>query len=370
MRRFPVQIDSEFEAILSPIVSRTWRAVGAAEGALSAVSPADRLLLEIEGWCGNALATALIEGERYDPKSLRDSVEHRVRRHKPLWAPSPPHVEGLLDVMDDAVCRADEPLTEERLCLWQATLFPRGYLDAKPILTGQYRLDGMDIVSGPPGNRTVHYTAPPPELVPAQMRAFIEWFNAPKTLDPLVIAAVAHLWFETIHPFEDGNGRAGRALIDLLMARQMGTATRLVRTSERLLEKRGEYYEGLRATQHGEAPVKAWVVWFLEQVRASCERATQAIDERLAKSRFWAQHGSHDIGPRQRAMLNTLIDAGPAGIEGGMSTRKYEQIGETSRATASRELLELEALGCLRRFGAGRSTHYQVAIDGWGPAPA
>ena len=186
----------------------------------------------------------------------------------------------------------------------------------------------------------------------------------------LVQAALAHLRFETVHPFEDGNGRVGRAIIDLVLARDNGEASRLMRISQRLLELRDSYYDELELAQHGSLDVTRWVVWFIAQVRAACESASAVIDQALEKARYWHAHQDKTLSTRQRKVLKVLLDAGPDGFEGGMSTKKYESLTKASRATSSRDLIELEAMGMLRRVGDGRSTRYYLAMPGWGePTP-
>jgi Fic family protein len=199
------------------------------------------------------------------------------------------------------------------------------------------------------------------------MQRLLDWFNNGEESDRLVQAALAHLRFETIHPFEDGNGRVGRVLVDLVLARDSGEASRLMRISQRLLEKRDEYYGQLGQAQHGSCDVTAWVIWFVEQVRAACEQASAVIEASLEKARFWSTHRDRALNERQRNVLNVLLDAGRGGFEGGMSTRKHESITRASRATSSRDLIELEETGLLRRVGAGRSTRYYVNLPGWYP---
>lgn len=343
------------------------RAQGFVEGKLAAIGFQDRVPLEAEAWSQNAIATAAIEGERYDPASVGSSVARRLGMAQGRGPHVPRDVEGLLDVMEDAVGRSADPLTHERLCAWQASMFPDGRSGLRRITVGAYRAheEPMQIVSGPQGREKVHYEAPPSRQVPAEMELFLRWFNGTLGRDPLVVAAMAHLWFESIHPFEDGNGRVGRSIIDLVLAREMGPSSRMIRMSQQLLKVRETYYEQLQESRT--VDVTRWVVWFLQQVCESCIDAGKVIDLTLAKSRFWTQHRAANLTSRQRKVVNVLLDAGPGGFTGGMSTRKYESIGATSRATASRELQQLEELGFLRRVGAGRSTRYYIAIDGWGP---
>ncbi|WP_267929297.1 Fic family protein [Paraburkholderia sp. ZP32-5] len=350
-------------------LARAHRAQGIVEGKLAGLGFEQRLELAAEAWSQNAVATAAIEGERIDLTAVRSSVARRLGVGNQDGPSAPRSVEGLLDSMDDAVLKRDAPLTDERLCAWQAALFPTGYSGMVKILVGAYRehAEPMQIISGSVGRERVHYEAPSSARVPAEMQTFLEWFNAKTEHDSLVKAALAHLWFETIHPFEDGNGRIGRLLIDLVLARDSGEVSRLIRISQRLLDKRHSYYEQLERAQHGGLDVTEWVLWFVEQVRVSCDEASGVVDASLDKAMFWASHRDKVLTTRQRKVVNLLLDAGPEGFEGGMSTRKYESIGGTSRATASRELVELEDMGLLVKLGAGRSTRYYLNIRGWGP---
>lgn len=355
---------------ISAALANARRAQGQVEGKLAALGFEQRLELAAEAWSQEAVATAAIEGERLDLAAVRSSVARRLGVGNQEGPNAPRNVEGLLDSMDDAVTRCADAVTHERLHAWQAALFPTGYSGMTRIRTGGYRehAEPMQIVSGRVGRERVHYEAPPSAQVFDEMGRLLQWFNAGTEPDNLVLAALTHLWFETIHPFEDGNGRVGRVWVDLVLARDSGEASRLIRTSQRLLDRRGEYYDQLEQAQHGGLDVTAWVSWFVEQVQASCEEASKAIDDTLAKARFWMEHNGKDLNERQRKIMNLLLDAGPNGFEGGMSTRKYESIAGTSRATASRELIELEKLGLLAQTGAGRSTRYYVKLPGWAPA--
>lgn len=342
------------------------RTQGLVEGKLAVLSLGGRQELAAEAWAQEAVATAAIEGEKLDLLAVRSSVAQRLGAAAFKGPAAPQHVDGLLSIMDDAVVKAKEPLTHDRLKSWQVALFPTGFSGMRPVKTAAYRTDAMQIVSGPAGHETVHYEAPAAEEVPAQMQQFLDWFNSSEQ-DSLVKAALSHLWFETIHPFDDGNGRVGRNIVDLCLARDAGETSRLVRISQRLLEQREAYYSELGQAQHGGLDVTQWMTWFVAQVRAAWEAASKAIDSSLDKARFWASHAGLDLNARQKKAVNALLDLGPGGFEGGMNTRKYVSLTGTSRPTASRELIELDALGVLKQVGGGRSTRYYVNLPGWAP---
>ena len=351
-------------------LAKARRAQGLVEGKLAVLGFEQRLELSAEAWSQEALATSAIEGERLDLATVRSSVARRLGVGQQDGPSAPRNVEGLLDIMDDAVKRCHDPLTHERLHAWHAALFPTGYSGMTKIRVGGYREHGepMQIVSGRVGREKVHYEAPPSARVPDEMDRLLQWFNATTEPDTLVRAALVHLWFETIHPFEDGNGRLGRVLVDLLLARDSGEVSRMFRTSQRLLDRRRDYYANLERAQHGEPDVTDWVCWFIEQMQAACEEASAVVDHMLVKARFWLDHGNKAMNERQRKVMNLLLDAGPGGFDGGISTKKYENATGTSRATASRELIDLEAMGLLHQVGGGRSTRYYVRLPGWAPA--
>lgn len=354
----------EFKVAQEAALAR--RAQGIVEGKLAVLGFGERRELAAEAWAQEAVATAAIEGEKLDLLAVRSSVAQRLGGAAFKGPAASRHVDGLLAIMDDAVVKAKEPLTHERLQSWQVALFPTGFSGMRPVKTAAYRTDAMQIVSGPAGRETVHYEAPEAGEVPAQMQQFLDWFNASEQ-DSLVKAALSHLWFETIHPFDDGNGRVGRNIVDLCLARDAGETSRLVRISQRLLEQREAYYHELGQAQHGGLDVTRWMSWFVAQVRAAWEATSKVVDTSLEKARFWASHAGLDLNARQKKAVNTLLDLGPGGFEGGMNTRKYVSLTGTSRPTASRELIELNALGVLKQVGAGRSTRYYVNLPGWVP---
>ena len=321
-----------------------------------------------------ALTTSAIEGEKLDPESVRSSVARRLG----LDTSGAPvregrrNIEGLIDVLQDATLNTDSPLTLERLCSWHGALFPTGFSGMQRIDVGALRSVPMEIVSGPIGQSKVHYAAPPAESLTSQVDAFLAWFNQtqPKVglqpIDGLVRAAVSHLWFETLHPFDDGNGRIGRAILQLALGQDMGQPGRIVTLSRQIESCKDRYYTELERAQRAKnMDVTTWVEWMLEQVCLASEFANRTIDSAIQRIRFQAQMSTHSLNERQQKTMKKLLDAGPKGYEGGMTTRKHERISQTSTPTAARDLIDLERLGLLTRYGDGRSTRYYPAIEGW-----
>lgn len=326
-------------------------------------------------WSGDAVATAAIEGETIDIAAVRSSVARRLGISPDFTAAVPRSVEGLLDVMEDAAAGWDSDLTHDRLCRWQGALFPAGHSLLRPVATGRYREhdEPMQIVSGPVGKEAVHYEAPPSRDVPREMTRFLAWFNGTRagaSMDGIVRAGLAHAWFETIHPFEDGNGRVGRAIVDMALAQSVRLPHRLHGVSAAMRARQAQYYEELNRAQRGSGDVTPWLAWFIETFIDSCSGAARMLDESIARARFWAEHRNTPLNERQRKALDRMLEAGPGHFEGGMTVRKYRALTGASSATASRDLADLANAGLLVRAGAGRSTRYDIAIPGWGWTPA
>jgi len=321
-----------------------------------------------------ALTTSAIEGEKLDPESVRSSVARRLGLDT-SGAPvreGKRNIEGLIDVLQDATLNTDAPLTLARLCSWHGALFPTGFSGMHQIDVGALRSVSMEIVSGAIGHSKLHYAAPPAEGLAAQVDAFLTWFNqtqpkvGPRPLDGLVRAAIAHLWFETLHPFDDGNGRIGRAILQLALGQDMGQPGRIVTLSRQIESCKEQYYSELeRAQRSTTMDVTAWVEWMLAQFSLASEFANRSIDSAVQRIRFQAKMALVSLNERQQKTMQKLLDAGPKGYEGGMTTRKHERIAQTSTPTAARDLIDLERLGLLTRYGDGRSTRYYPAIEGW-----
>ena len=325
-------------------------------------------------WVDEAMATAAIEGEKLDMASVRSSVMRRLGMRNDLRALASRSVDGLLDVMQDATASYENALDDDRLFRWQAALFPAGTSGIHRIAVGKYRDSSapMQIVSGALERETVHYEAPPSATVPKQMRLFLQWFARSKPqsglklkIDGVVRAALAHLWFESIHPFEDGNGRVGRAIVDMALAQDAATPQRLYSMAGQLMRERDAYYRHLGEAQSGKLDATPWVVWFVTQFRLACIASQNVISAAIEKNRFWATHSAIAINERQRKALMLLLDAGDGGFRGGMSASKYVSIARTSKTTATRDLAELEKAGLVVATGQGRATRYWVNVPGW-----
>jgi Fic family protein len=314
-----------------------------------------------------AVKTAAIEGENLDRVIVRSSVAHRLGLPTAGLPPAPRHVEGLVEVLLDATLNYLLPLTEERLKGWQAALFPTGYSGLHRIRVGDWRGKDapMQVVSGPVGREKVHYEAPPGERVGAEIFRFLGWWATTEgAMDGLLRAGVAHFWFVTVHPFEDGNGRLARALTDRVLAQDEKLPARFYSLSSQIMAEREAYYAVLEQTQKGNGDITVWLEWFLGCFERAVARSEVLLAGVLLKARFWQRHAGAKLTDRQRKVLNRLLDAGPGGFEGGMTTRKYAGLTGASKATAQRELADLVDQGLLRpNPGGGRSASYDVAWE-------
>ncbi len=351
------------QGALAPWLLRARLAQGKVLGATQWLDPNLTLEAVAAILVEDGVTTSAIEGELLDLEAVRSSVA----RHLGLptaGLPAPPRaVDGLIEVLLDASRDFASLLTVKRLCGWQASLFPTGYSGLHQIRTGVLRGDApMQVISGRIGHERVHFTAPPREGLDLELDRFLTWFNAsPTDLDGLIRAGLAHLWFVTLHPFEDGNGRLARAITDMALSQDEHRPMRFFSLSAQILRERDGYYDILERTQRGSVDVTDWLAWFLVQVEASATAAEKTVENTLAKARFWLRHQAADLNERQRKALNRLLDAGRDGFEGGINTRKYMSLTKTSRATAYRELALLVEKGCLTPLGkGGRSSGYEI----------
>jgi len=311
-----------------------------------------------------AVKTSAIEGERLDWNSVRSSVARRLGLPAPGLPVPDRAVDGLVEVLLDATTNYSKPLTAARLKGWRAALFPTGYSGLKRIRTGKFRglQDPMRVVSGAIGHERVHYEAPPGKRVEEEMSRFLSWWaDSLGREEGLLRAGLAHFYFVTIHPFEDGNGRIARAVTDMALAQDENLSARFYSPSSQIMAERNEYYLILEKCQKGGEDVTEWLEWFLECYIRAVEGAGKLIRNVLDKATFWHQQETTDLNERQRKVVNRLLDAGREGFEGGMTTRKYASLTKVSRVTAYREITELLKKGIFRQNDAkGRSVSYSL----------
>jgi Fic family protein len=271
------------------------------------------------------------------------------------------HVEGVVEMMLDATGHYDQPLTAERLFAWHAALFPTGRSGMRKIRAGAWRDDGagpMEVVSGPIGEERVHFTAPPAGRLDGEMTSFLDWFNSPPDIDEVLKAGLSHLWFVTIHPFDDGNGRIARAIADMALARSEKTAQRFYSMSAQIRQEQDAYYEILERTQKGTMDVTSWMDWFLGCLGRAIDGAESILGAVLIKARFWESVRGVPLNDRQKLVLNRLLD----GFEGKLTTSKYAKLTKSSQDTALRDIIPLVERGILVRGSErGRSTSYALA---------
>ena len=381
-------------AALPPALDQARLEQGRLLGLLGAIGLEQANAVQRELWVQEALATAAIEGEQLNLESLRSSVAHRLALADAPGADR--SVEGLVQVMQDALANHSAALDLDRLCRWQSALFPGGTSGITRIAVGRVRshADAMQIVSGALGREVVHYEAPPSAQVTAEMDSFLAWFAKTRptgaattdtAVNGIARAALVHLWFESIHPFEDGNGRLGRALADMALAQDMHAhdtqanpaLVRMYGLAHQMLKTRTAYYDALNHPQRlrGVAPEAStidatpWVQWFVQAFTHACITSQGVVRDATDKAQFRLRAAQCHVNPRQSKVLERLLEAGHAGsgggFLGGMSTDKYAKITATSKATAARDLANLLAHGLLRVEGVGKATRYAVNVPGW-----
>lgn len=308
----------------------------------------------------DVLKTAEIEGETLNADSVRSSIARRLGVDIGALAPSDRHVDGVVDMVLDATQNHTMPLTSERLFGWHAAIFPTGYSGLRKIHVGQWRDDAqgpMQVVSGPLHRQKVHYEAPPAHLLDAEMQDFLNWFNLDQQDDPVLKAGLAHLWFITLHPFEDGNGRIARAVGDMALARAEKSAQRFFSVSAQIQRERKDYYDQLEFTQKGDMDVTSWLTWFLTCLLRAIQGAEETLALVLAKAHFWQHWVGTPLNDRQIKLLNKLLD----GFDGKLTSSKWAAIAKCSQDTALRDISELLARGVLKKSEAsGRSTSYEL----------
>ncbi|MCA3071709.1 MAG: Fic family protein [Rhodocyclaceae bacterium] len=350
-------------AALAQLLADASRAQGLLMGRLADVGVALRDQASLSALTEDVIKTSEIEGEQLDVESVRSSIARRLGVNIGALAPVDRHVEGVVEMVLDATANCNARVTRDRLFGWHAALFPTGYSGLVRINVGGWRDDAtgpMQVVSGPLGRQRVHFEAPPADRLDSETDRFIHWANSASNEPPLIKAGLAHLWFVTLHPFDDGNGRIARAIGDLFLARADGSPQRFYSLSAQIQRERKAYYDILERTQKQSLDVTEWLAWFLETLHRAVDQTQHTLDTVLARTRFWqrwAAPGSAPLNERQVKLVNRLLD----GFEGKLTSSKWAAIAQCSPDTALRDITDLLARGVLRRSDAGgRSTSYEL----------
>ncbi len=345
-------------AALAAPMAEVSRAQGLLMGRLADVGMALRDQASLAALTEDVVKTSEIEGETLNVQSVRSSIARRLGVDIGALAPVDRHVEGVVDMVLDATANCHAAVSRERLFGWHAALFPTGYSGLSRINVGAWRDDAsgpMQVVSGPIGRQRVHFEAPPAARLDAETRRFIDWLDAASTVPPLIKASLGHLWFVTLHPFDDGNGRIARAISDLLLARADGSEQRFYSLSAQIQRERKAYYDILQRTQRGSLDVTAWLAWFLDTLHRAVDQAQHTLDTVLLKTRFWQRWATTPLNARQVKLLNKLLD----GLEAKLTSSKWAAIAKCSADTALRDINDLLERGVLQKSDAGgRSTSY------------
>lgn len=351
--------DDELAPLVTSIRHRQGRLLGRMEGlgfALQKEAELESLTLEV-------VKSSEIEGQNLNPEQVRSSLARHLGLDAGGAEPVDRNVEGVVEMMVDATQRFDQPLTEDRLWGWQAALFPTGRSGLRKIVVGAWRDDAqgpMQVVSGPVGKEKVHYEAPAAALVAAEMSKFLDWANGNQDVDAVLKAALVHLWFVTVHPFEDGNGRIARAIADWQLARSENSAQRFYSMSAQIRHERSDYYNILERTQKGTLDVTPWLRWFLECLGRAFDVTETTLATVLRKARFWERASMLPLNDRQRDVVNRLLD----GFDGKLTTAKWAALTKSSHDTALRDIQGLIELKLLKQDErGGRSTSYSLHQD-------
>ncbi|BBO99355.1 Fic family protein [Sulfuriferula nivalis] len=351
-------------AALAGSMAEASRAQGLLMGRLADVGMALRDQASLAALTEDVVKTSEIEGEIVSVDSVRSSIARRLGVDIGALVPADRHVEGVVEMVMDATVNCMALVTQERLFGWHAALFPTGYSGLAQINVGAWRDDGsgpMQVVSGPIGRQRVHFEAPPAENLNIETERFVDWINGSSNESPLIKAGLAHLWFVTLHPFDDGNGRIARAIGDLLLARADGSPQRFYSLSAQIQRQRKVYYEILERTQKGAMDVTEWLAWFLDTLHQAVNQAQLTLDAVLIKTRFWQHWATTPLNERQVKLLNRLLD----GFDGKLTSSKWAAIAKCSPDTALRDINDLLVRGILLKTDAGgRSTSYELNNPG------
>ncbi len=351
--------DEKLTALLASIRNKQGRLLGRME----ALGFDLRSEAQLETLTINILKTSEIEGEILNPEQVRSSIARRLGMDIGGLVASDRNIDGVVEMMLDATQNFKAPLTQERLFGWHASLFPTGRSGMYKIKTGAWRDDDkgpMQVVSGGYGREKVHFEAPAAKAVKTEMRRFLEWFNGKTNIDPVLKASVAHLWFITIHPFEDGNGRMARAIADMQLARADDSSQRFYSMSAQIQRERNDYYNILESSQKGTLDISDWLDWFLKCLNRSLDSTDVLLAKVLEKARFWDRFPAASLNDRQTLLLNKLLD----GFEGKLTTSKWAKIAKCSQDTALRDIQDLmDKQALIKEPAGGRSTSYILNME-------
>ena len=349
--------DTALTSILADIRYRQGRLLGKMEGLGFAL----RQEASLHTLTNDVVKSSAIEGESLRPDEVRSSIARRLGIDVAGLIPSSRDVEGIVEMMLDATRRFNAPLTKDRLFDWHAALFPTGRSGMHRIAVGLWRMaeaGPMQVVSGPVGRENIHFEAPHADRLDQEMVGFLKWYEKNEPIDPVIKAGIAHLWFVTIHPFEDGNGRIARAIADMALTRADGIADRFYSMSSQIEAERKEYYIQLERQQRGTPDITGWLQWFLECLGHAVSNAEGALGAVLHKARLWEQINQKPVNERQRLIINRMLEDD---FQGHMNTSKYAKLAKCSNDTALRDIQELKARSIfVQNPGGGRSTSYRL----------
>lgn len=310
----------------------------------------------------DVIKSSAIEGEILDPKEVRSSIALRLGINIAGLVPTSRNVEGIVEMMLDATQRFSKPLTKERLFDWHAALFPTGRSGMHPIIVGNWRTidtGPMQVISGPIGREKIHFEAPRADKLEKEMSKFLDWFENHNDIDPVLKAGIAHFWFVTIHPFEDGNGRIARAIADMALARADSIADRFYSLSTQIEFERKDYYHQLEKQQRSTPEISGWLEWFLSCLGRALSRADKTLSNVLFKADLWKKIANYSINNRERLIINQMLEDG---FEGYINTSKYARLAKCSNDTALRDIQNLKSLGIfIQNSAGGRSTSYRLS---------
>lgn len=326
------------------LLDEVTREQGKLYGRLGGLGFESQLQAMAENLTRDVVYSSEIEGVKLNIDAVRSSIARRLGLEGVKQIPSSHYIEGVVAVMLDAMEHYDEPLTKEKLCAWQSVFFPTGYSEGSEIEVGRYRTHEEHVVSGVFGRERIHYIAPAPERVEAEMSRFIDGFNTEKPLSPVIRSAIVHLWFVAIHPFEDGNGRLARILADIYLARGDKSRFRFYNISSEINRDKNHYYEILERTTKGDGDITEWLVWYMQTLLRSIEEANKLVSAVLNKSFFWMRAASVPMTERQMQTLNCFLD----GYEAKITSKSWADLNKCSKDTANRDIQDLVQKGLLR----------------------